>query len=72
MEVLEFRNSYDSQGPSVPGISPMEAVTRLQTFQALYFECDVKRKTMELVSKLLGLSYRPFLELDRTAEVGNI
>ena len=28
VEVIQFRNAFDAQGPAVPGITPAEAVTR--------------------------------------------
>lgn len=69
VEVIQFRNAFDAQGPSVPGIPPSEAVTRLQDFQQRYLVYDAKRKTLDSVSKLFGIVCKPFPELDRTGEV---
>ena len=33
VEVIQFRNAFDAQGPAVPGIRPAEAVQRLHDFQ---------------------------------------
>ena len=55
MEVIQFRNAFDAQGPSVPGISPEEAVGRLHDFQQKYRLYDAKRKTLDSVSKLFGI-----------------
>lgn len=69
VEVIQFRNAFDAQGPSVPGIQPSEAVSRLQDFQLRYQIYDAKRKTLDSVSKLFGISGKPFPELERTGEV---
>lgn len=68
VEVIQFRNAFDAQGPSVPGIQPAEAVSRLQDFQMRYQIYDTKRKTLDSVSKLFGIACKPFPELDRTGE----
>ena len=69
VEVIQFRNAFDAQGPSVPGILPAEAVARLQDFQHRYTIYDTKRKTLDSVSKLFGIACKPFPELDKTGEV---
>lgn len=33
VEVIQFRNAFDAQGPAVPGVRPAEAVVKLQDFQ---------------------------------------
>lgn len=71
VEVIQFRNAFDAQGPSVPGIQPAEAVSRLQDFQMRFQIYDIKRKTLDSVSKLFGIACKPFPELDRTGEVFN-
>lgn len=70
VEVIQFRNAFDAQGPAVPGIPPSEAVSRLQDFQHRYTQYDAKRRTLDSVSKLFGIACKPFPELDRTGEVG--
>jgi len=70
VEVIQFRNAFDAQGPAVPGIEPAEAVSRLQDFQHRYLLYDSKRKTLDSVSKLFGIPCKPFSELDKTGEVG--
>jgi len=69
VEVIQFRNAFDAQGPAVPGIPPAEAVSRLQDFQQRYLLYDSKRKTLDSVSKLFGIACKPFSELDKTGEV---
>ncbi|XP_067674368.1 uncharacterized protein [Haliotis asinina] len=68
VEVIQFRNAFDAQGPAVPGIPPSEAVSRLQDFQHRYTQYDAKRRTLDSVSKLFGIACKPFPELDRTGE----
>lgn len=71
VEVIQFRNAFDAQGPAVPGIPPLEAVQRLDEFQQLYVSYDAKRNTLNSVSKLFGIAPKKFPELDRTSEVRN-
>ncbi|XP_035829673.1 dynein heavy chain 5, axonemal isoform X2 [Aplysia californica] len=68
VEVIQFRNAFDAQGPAVPGIQPAEAVSRLHDFQHRYTIYDAKRKTLDSVSKLFGIACKPFPELDKTGE----
>lgn len=69
VEVIQFRNSFDAQGPAVPGITPSEAVARLHGFQKIYTQYDTKRNTLDSVSKLFGIPVKSFPELDKTGEV---
>ena len=69
VEVIQFRNSFDSQGPAVPGVQPAEAVSRLHEFQEIFKLYDSKRKTLDSVSRLFGIICKPFPELDKTGEV---
>lgn len=69
MNVIQFRNSFDSQGPGVPGVRPAEAVARLQDFQQRYTQFEAKRKTLDSVQLLFGIVPTPFPELDKTGEV---
>ncbi|XP_071801693.1 uncharacterized protein [Asterias amurensis] len=68
VEVIQFRNSFDSQGPAVPGVQPAEAVSRLHEFQEIFKLYDSKRKTLDSVSRLFGIICKPFPELDKTGE----
>ena len=69
VNVIQFRNSFDSQGPGVPGVRPAEAVARLQDFQQRYTQFEAKRKTLDSVQLLFGIVPTPFPELDKTGEV---
>ncbi|XP_030850579.1 dynein heavy chain 8, axonemal isoform X3 [Strongylocentrotus purpuratus] len=68
VEVIQFRNSFDSQGPAVPGVQPAEAVARLHEFQEIFKLYDSKRRTLDSVSRLFGIVCKPFPELDKTGE----
>lgn len=72
MNVIQFRNSFDSQGPGVLGVRPAEAVMRLQDFQQHYTQFEAKRKTLDSVQMLFGIVPTPFAELDKTGEVGYV
>ncbi|XP_066278010.1 uncharacterized protein [Branchiostoma lanceolatum] len=68
VEVIQFRNSFDAQGPAVPGVRPEEAVMRLRDFQERFALYDAKRRTLDSVSRLFGIVPKPFPELDKTGE----
>jgi len=72
VNVIQFRNSFDSQGPGVSGVRPAEAVARLHDFQQHYTQFEAKRKTLASVQLLFGIVPTPFPELDKTGEVGCI
>ncbi len=38
-EATVFARDWDQQGPMVPGLAPLEAVSRLRTFQQLFEVC---------------------------------
>lgn len=69
VNVIQFRNSFDTQGPGVPGVSPSEAVARLLNFQQQYSQYEAHRQTLDSVQLLFGIIPTPFLELDKTGEV---
>uniref|UniRef100_A0A7M5WVD3 Uncharacterized protein n=2 Tax=Clytia hemisphaerica TaxID=252671 RepID=A0A7M5WVD3_9CNID len=64
--VIRFRNSFDSQGPGVPGILPKEAALRLKNFQEQYNSFQSNMKTLHAVQKLYGIMPTPFTELEKT------
>ena len=72
VEVIQFRNKFDSQGPGIPGISPNEAVIQLKEFQIKFDKFDQKRSTLHAVQKLFGIKPTPFDELRKTGEVKRI
>ncbi|CAH2249071.1 Hypothetical predicted protein [Pelobates cultripes] len=68
VEVIQFRNSFDTQGPAAPGVKPEEAVTRLHDFKQKYQVFDAKRKTLNSVQRLFNIVPKAFPELDRTGK----
>ncbi|KAG8582082.1 hypothetical protein GDO81_007910 [Engystomops pustulosus] len=68
VEVIQFRNRFDTQGPAAPGVKPEEAVTRLHDFNERYQAYDAKRKTLNSVQKLFNIVPKTFYELDRTGK----
>lgn len=72
VNVIQFRNSFDTQGPGIPSVRPAEAVLRLQDFQQRYTQYEANRKTLDSVQLLFGIIPTPFPELDKTGEVGVI
>ncbi|XP_073531710.1 dynein axonemal heavy chain 5-like [Phyllobates terribilis] len=68
VEVIQFRNRFDTQGPAAPGVKPEEAVTRLHDFNEKYQAFDAKRKTLNSVQKLFNIVPKKFHELDRTGK----
>lgn len=69
MEVIQFRNRFDSQGPGIPGIIPDEATLRLKNFQEQYDAFEEKMHTLHAVQKLYGIMPTPFHELQKTGKV---
>ena len=70
VEVIQFRNSFDSQGPAIPGITPEQAFVRLKDFQGFFNKLDEKKQTLHAVQRLFGIQPMPFDELKKTGEVG--
>ncbi|XP_056421918.1 uncharacterized protein LOC130362045 isoform X2 [Hyla sarda] len=68
VEVIQFRNRFDTQGPAAPGVKPEEAVARLHDFNEKYQAYDAKRKTLNSVQKLFNIVPKKFYELDRTGK----
>ncbi|XP_069830783.1 uncharacterized protein [Dendropsophus ebraccatus] len=68
VEVIQFRNRFDTQGPAAHGVKPEEAVARLHDFNEKYQTYDAKRKTLNSVQKLFNIVPKKFYELDRTGK----
>ncbi|MGH0161968.1 UNVERIFIED_CONTAM: hypothetical protein FKN15_041793 [Acipenser sinensis] len=66
VDVIQFRNSFDTQGPAAPGLKPEEAVHQLQEFQEKFKVYDAKKKTLNSLQRLFGITPKAFPELDRT------
>ena len=67
-DVEEFRADWDRNGPATPGIKPLDAVDRLETYKG-YFDAR-KRKWKNYASgeELFGLPVTEYPELEKTEE----
>lgn len=60
-----FRDSYDSNGPSVPGLDPYEAIDRLSRFERDFADLDRKHRSYNAGELLFGM---PLTELDELSK----
>ncbi|PNH08753.1 Dynein gamma chain, flagellar outer arm [Tetrabaena socialis] len=61
-----FRKDWEANGPTVPGLAPMEAVDRLKKFQQMF---EVRKRKWENYSsgeELFGLPVTQYPELEQT------
>jgi len=66
VDVCSFRQDFETNGPMVPGLDPMEAVDRLKKFQQLF---DVRKRKWINYSQgeeLFGLTVTQYPELEKT------
>ncbi|CAF3791725.1 unnamed protein product, partial [Rotaria sp. Silwood1] len=68
VEVIRFRNSFDVEGPNVPGLGPLDAAKRLKDFQGQYKIMHRRKQTLNSISTLFSLQPKQFPELDKTGE----
>ena len=68
VETIQFRNSFDTEGPLVPGLLPSEAVTRLGSFLERCEELQEQHGLLDAVQKLLNIPLTPYPELDQTEQ----
>ena len=66
VETIQFRNSFDTEGPLVPGLLPSEAVERLGSFLEQFEELKIQRDLLAAVQNLLDIPPTPYPELDQT------
>jgi len=66
VDVIQFRNDFEANGPMVPGVAPMEADERLRKFQRLFEERSRKWTAYSEGEKLFGLEVTPYPELEKT------
>ena len=65
-DVTQLRLDYESSGPMVPGLPPMEAVERLRKFQRLYEQRMHRFETYSAGEQLFGLTVTQYPELVKT------
>eukprot|EP00002_Diphylleia_rotans_P028875 TRINITY_DN5840_c0_g1_i3.p1 TRINITY_DN5840_c0_g1~~TRINITY_DN5840_c0_g1_i3.p1 ORF type:complete len:4482 (-),score=987.95 TRINITY_DN5840_c0_g1_i3:157-13602(-) len=66
VDVIQFRNDYDANGPSVAGLKQEEAVERLKFFQRMFDERQRKWEAYISGEELFGLPRTDYPELSRT------
>eukprot|EP00698_Gefionella_okellyi_P007649 TRINITY_DN186_c0_g2_i2.p1 TRINITY_DN186_c0_g2~~TRINITY_DN186_c0_g2_i2.p1 ORF type:complete len:4464 (+),score=1326.13 TRINITY_DN186_c0_g2_i2:41-13432(+) len=66
VDVLQFRNDYDANGAMARGLSPDEAIVRLNKYQTLFEERNRKRRMFNQGEELFGLPQREYPELQKT------
>jgi dynein heavy chain len=66
VDVVQFRNDFEANGPGVPGLPPMDACERLRKFQRLYEERARKFDSYSAGEQLFGLSITSYPELEKT------
>ncbi|XP_045150713.1 dynein axonemal heavy chain 8 [Echinops telfairi] len=71
-DVLNFAESYDKEGPMVPGIPPQEASNRLQIFQANFDDLWRKFVTYSSGEQLFGLPVTDYEVLHKTRKELNL
>ena len=65
-DVEKYRYDFESNGPMVAGITPMEATDRLKRFQLLQEQRERKFQAYSNGEQLFGLPATEYPELDRT------
>ncbi|XP_063714091.1 dynein axonemal heavy chain 5-like isoform X5 [Symsagittifera roscoffensis] len=71
VDVNQLRSSFETQGPGVPGIEPMEAVKRLEHFDQVFLEFDEKRRTLDSIQRIFSYDaerFKSFPDLDKTGQ----
>ncbi|KAM6185105.1 dynein axonemal heavy chain 8 [Rhynchocyon petersi] len=71
-DVLNFAESYDTEGPMVPNIPPQEASNRLQIFQANFDDLWRKFVTYSSGEQLFGLPVTDYEVLHKTRKELNL
>jgi len=66
VDVVQFRNDFEANGPGVPGLPPMDACERLRKFQRLYEERARKFDSYSAGEQLFGLPITSYPELEKT------
>ena len=73
VEVVNFKNAYDKDGPGVPRIAPKEAVERLKTFQERFNIHWRKYEGLAKGESLFAMAPKKYKELeDVKKDIGNL
>ena len=68
VDVIQFRNDFEANGPNVPGLPPLEASERLKKFQRLYEERARKYEAYNAGEQLFGLPITEYPDLHQTKQ----
>ena len=68
VDVIQFRNDFEANGPGVPGLPPLEANERLLKFKRLYEERERKYEAYNAGEQLFGLPITEYPDLQQTKE----
>ena len=68
VDVIQFRNDFEANGPNVPGLPPLEASERLKKFQRLYEERARKYEAYNAGEQLFGLPITDYPDLHQTKQ----
>lgn len=66
MDVMSFRNDWEANGPTVPGITPMQGHERLQRFKRSYDDKKRRWEEYRAGEELFGLAVTDYPELSKT------
>jgi dynein heavy chain len=66
--VLQFCNDYEMNGPKVAGLAPLEALHRLQKYQALCEERERKLTALRVREAMFDMSITLFPEINRVRD----
>ena len=65
-DVMSFRQDWESHGPTVPGITPMQGHERLQRFKRTYDDKKRRWEEYQAGEALFGLPITDYAELTKT------
>ena len=66
VDVMSFRNDWEANGPTVPGITPMQGHERLQRFKRTYDDKKRRWEEYQAGEELFGLQITDYPELTKT------
>eukprot|EP00960_Hanusia_phi_P052484 761485-Hanusia_phi.AAC.3 len=68
LEVIQFCNDYDMNGPMLAGLANAEAMERLKKYQVLYSDKEAKMQSLQERERMFGLPVTFYRDLERVRE----
>ncbi|EKX37595.1 hypothetical protein GUITHDRAFT_89621 [Guillardia theta CCMP2712] len=68
LEVIQFCNDYDMNGPMLAGLANAEAMERLKKYQVLYSEKEARMRSLQEREEMFGLNVTFYKDLDRVRQ----